>query len=263
MAIVSPSYKKGNSLTVEFPSSTTYTVPSWAVKAQILIVGGGGGGATGSNPGGANAGVGGSGGVGSTPVEYTQVPVVASDILTISIGNAGSGGIATTSSIGNAGGAGGLSSVTGNGIDLYCPGASGGNPGNGVTPGTAVSTYSGTVPLNTPSAGPSGAGAVIGVGAAGSGASTIRVFTGASGGAGNGVGGNRTTPGGGGGSGLKKGGVGGAGSSSGAVHDGSPGNTPVSDAYGSGGGASSGALNATTGSAGGNGIKGHVRITFE
>ena len=131
----------------KFTSNGSFTVPVGVTKIRVSAVagGGGGGGSGGANCSGggwAATGGGGGGGAGQYVVnqEYAVTP---GQVLTVTIGGAGSGGSAGAVA-GNAGNgtAGGTTSLIGTGVSLSLTGGSGGGGSNGVN-GVAITSPGG------------------------------------------------------------------------------------------------------------------------
>ena len=108
---------------VDVSASGTHTAPSFAVYADVGVLGAGGGGATGDNGSSTANGEGGNAAV----WQYQTITVNPGDVLNFTIGNGGAGATGATKRSGTAGGS---SSVTGPGLSLT---SSGGSPGIGTT----------------------------------------------------------------------------------------------------------------------------------
>lgn len=130
-----------------FTSSGSFTVPTGVTTIRVSAVagGGGGGGSGGANcSGGGWAATGGGGGGGAGQYVVNQdYAVTPGQVLTVTIGGAGSGGTAGAVA-GNAGNgtAGGTTSLIGTGVSLSLTGGSGGGGSNGVT-GVAITSPGG------------------------------------------------------------------------------------------------------------------------
>ncbi len=107
--------------TIDFTSSSTWTVPAGVYSAEFLVVGaGGGGGAIGNIAGAARSG--GIGGAGGGAVKKMTLPTTPGSVYTITVGAKGTGATSPTS----AGAAGGTSEVILSGSSLIvCYGGQG------------------------------------------------------------------------------------------------------------------------------------------
>ncbi len=106
---------------IEFTSSGSWQVPSDVTSIDVIVVGGGGGGKGGHNYDYGGSYYGGGGGNNGTTTAQNSISVTPGQTLTITIGNAGSGGAGGTSTYGN-GLAGGESSITGTGVSVSASG---------------------------------------------------------------------------------------------------------------------------------------------
>lgn len=238
---------------------------AWVVptKVNFIVVEGVGGGGGGGGGGGSSTtgGKGGSGGAGVNP-QIIEIEVTPGQTLNALIGFKGLGGAAGagTPTAGSNGSDGSHSALVGTGVDLYFPGATGGNGGGtgAGTGGTSVTTYSTTMT------------GIVSAAASGAGSSTFNVNgdsasitpwagTPASGGTAVGVSNTRGCPGGGGGTGF---GIGGAGANGvGPSTVGNVGSAAATTSYGAGGGGGGGGgANTTAGGAGGDGADGAIKI---
>ncbi len=156
--------------TLTITTSQTVTVPSWATKAVLELLGGGGGGGGGGSAlttGGVATQVGGSGGGQGQSVQYV-VSVTPGDTLTVTIGAGGAGGLggAVNGNAGTAGGDAGTTSIASVAGLVLATGtvasvqAIGGNSGAGgganSTANVSAGTYAGTSAGNRWAINPSG-----------------------------------------------------------------------------------------------------------
>jgi hypothetical protein len=163
-----------------FTANGTYTVPAWAQRLEIGLIGGGGGGGGGACGDATSARSGGGGGGAGALVEATIDVRDLGPVLTLSIGAGGTGGQGVSGpNPGLAGATGGSSSVLLNGTAVLTAG--GGSPGSPITGlggvggsgsygpggGGGAMSLSGTAP-----AGGNGLGAGPGAGGGGGGLET-------------------------------------------------------------------------------------------
>lgn len=132
----------GNTCTVRFNSSNTWTAPTGITSINVLVVGGGGGGGGGSlssSDGDRGSGGGGAGGA----INFkSAVSITGGTSFSVTVGAGGSGGNANNANggWGSSGSAGGQSSLTASGFSTIA--ASGGNAGTAQV-GTNSMTTSG------------------------------------------------------------------------------------------------------------------------
>lgn len=246
-------FKTSRSKSAFLTTNTTIRVPAGVVEMRMLGCGGGGGGA-GTKQGVGSAG--GGGGGGATP-QFVNQTVVPGDLLTFTRGAAGTGGPTSGGGAASNGTAGTASRLTGTGVDLTFPGATGGTNLSG-SPGLGGNAFNPIVTGLTATINVGGNGGNTGPSNGLSPAPTLTSTTVATGGTGGTVAGNGAGGGGAGGNGF------GPGANGGPSQNSNP-PTPANATNPCSGGGGAGGANASGGGGGhgSNGAPGAVLIMWD